>query len=205
MSLRSSSRVALLAVPVALALLAVPARTASAQGASVDLTLFGGIYVPTGDFDDLGSDIENQRSVALGGRLTFWGGGRIGVEGTFAFAPSDVDNPSGGGADIDARVVTGNASLLVGLLPSGSTAALFLRGGLALIARGGDAFENIDGKTDVGGVVGVGLRVPLGPVIGLRIDAEDYLYNAKFGSSRSSFQNDLMFTAGLAISLTGGR
>ncbi|HXE57312.1 MAG TPA: outer membrane beta-barrel protein [Gemmatimonadales bacterium] len=193
------------ALTLALLLAGPLAATAAAQRADLEFTPFAGAYVPTANFEDLGGDIGNETSAAIGARLTFWGGGRIGFEGTFAFAPSDIDNPPGGTLDVDAQVITGNASLLLGLLPAGQTSALFLRLGGAVIARGGDAFDNVDGKTDFGGVVGLGLRIPLGPRFGIRIDAEDYLYNAKFDDDgESSFQNDLMFTVGLAIPLSAG-
>jgi hypothetical protein len=199
-SFRLTARIVALAMGVALC---GPLTKSLAAQASVDLTPFAGAYVPTADLSNLGTSVKNKTSLAVGTRLTFWGAGRLGVEGTFAFAPSKLTSPPGGSVNVNARVVTGSASLLLGILPAGSTSALFLRAGPAVIARGGDAFNNISNKTKWGGVVGAGVRVPLGSV-GLRVDAEDYLYNGKFGSNgRSSFQNDLMFTAGLAIRLGG--
>lgn len=200
---RLTTRLARLAVGAALCgLLAQPL----AAQASVDLTPFAGMYLPTANFNNLGNTVKNKSSLAVGTRLTFWGAGRFGLEGTFAFAPSDLNNPPGGTVSVKARVITGSASLLLGLLPAGSTSAVFIRGGAALIARGGNAFNASQSKTRWGGVVGLGVRIPLGTSLGLRLDGEDYLYNAKFTTGgTSSFQNDLMFTAGLAIKLGGSK
>ena len=83
-------------------------------------------------------------------------------------------------------------------------------GGVAWIGRGGDAYNQItEGKSDVGGVVGAGLRLKLPGLFGIRADADAYLYEAQFTvdadgtpvTADKQFQVDLVLSAGLAIGL----
>ncbi len=92
----------------------------------------------------------------------------------------------------------------------GGIFAIHIGGGVALIGRGGDAFEEVGGTTDVGGVLNLGATFDVSPQVAIRLDVEDYLYSAKFEDdpsgveiSDSAFQNDLIFTGGLVIRLGG--
>jgi hypothetical protein len=60
--------------------------------------------------------------------------------------------------------------------------------------------EESESATDWGGVVGLGVRLPLGSSVGFRIDLEDYLYDGDF-SGDDDFQNDLVISAGLSLRL----
>lgn len=90
------------------------------------------------------------------------------------------------------------------------------KGGLAVIGHTssddpdlGDTalWDGADGTTDFGGVLGIGILLNVSDNIGVRIDAQDYLYSAKFSDEEtgeetdSEFQNDLLFSAGLSIGL----
>jgi hypothetical protein len=45
----------------------------------------------------------------------------------------------------------------------------------------------------------LGVKIPLGESIGLRLEGEDYFYGGDFYGGGRKFQNDLVLSAGLAI------
>ena len=84
-------------------------------------------------------------------------------------------------------------------------------GGVAVIARGGDFWKQlesqgfrVDGRTDPGLVIGAGVDLAVGRGLSLRVTVEDYVHRTKFvvddGSgaqeSESRQQNDLVISAG---------
>ncbi len=81
--------------------------------------------------------------------------------------------------------------------------AIHLGGGVALLSHGGDFWDGVDGTTDIGGVLNVGATFEVSEQVGIRLDVEDFLYAAKFTDNGeetdSKFQNDLVFTGGIAI------
>src|SRR4051812_50102475 len=75
------------------------APSAAAQG-GVELSPWAGVYIPTSnDFSTLTDDFSRDVSVIGGARLTFWGTGHLGVEGTGGVAPA----PTRGGGDHNAN------------------------------------------------------------------------------------------------------
>ncbi len=194
-------------VGAALILTSVTVTPASAQRANFELTPWVGAYVPTRNtFEGAFGDIKRRSSAGFGARLTYWGTGRVGFEGTFGFVPTKFEGPF----DItvneerrNAEVVLVNGRLLLGLTPSTSTLGVYLSAGGALLSFGGDAFDADRSSSQFGGVAGLGFRVPLGTRFGLRFDVEDYIYDGDFGAN-DQVQNDLVLSASLAIPLGGG-
>lgn len=213
------------------ALLAITsAAPAAAQHVMIDINGFGGLYLPTTDVIEFDTDLiglpgleataKQKTAAAFGGRITVWVQRAFGVEGGFAYALSDGDVELDG-QDIcdetfDGDAIVCDANVWFGSLkglyrfapPAGAIWAIHLGGGVAVIGRGGDAFEDADGTTDIGGVLNVGATFDLTPQVAIRLDAEDYLYSAQFEDSEtgieigdSKFQNDLLFTGGIAIRL----
>ncbi len=185
----------------ALALLGLMAgaRSAHAQG-SVSITPYAGIYVPTKNtFSSVGNSIRRNNSFIGGGRLTLWGRSLLGVEFVAGFAPARVEVA---GATINANrnsnVVVGALKLMVGVSPATSGLGFFVGAGPAIIRRGEDVLHSNRSQTDFGALVGAGLRLPLGQAIGVRFDAEDYMYGGNFSGTKS-YQNDLALTAGLSF------
>lgn len=201
---------------------------AAAQDKTVEFTPFAGVYLSTADlisetatFEgvDFEASFKQKTALAFGGRVTGWFTDMVGLEGDFAYALSDVEISAAGGGtaadvDADAGLWAGSGALVLAF-PAGEMAEFRAKGGLAVIGHtssddedldGGSLWEDVDGTTDVGGVLGIGLHLMISDNIGVRIDAQDYLYSAKFGDSDtgetdSQFQNDLLFTAGLSIGL----
>jgi hypothetical protein len=95
-------------------------------------------------------------------------------------------------------VFVGGAKLMLGLSPASSRLGIFLSGGPSIIRVGHNVARENESRTDWGGVVGVGLRIPFSESVGLRLETEDYFYGGNFDGSRK-FQNDLVLSAGLAL------
>ncbi len=185
---------------VAVLSLVLVARPARAQG-SVSLTPYAGIYVPTkNSFSSVGNSIKRNNSFVGGARLTLWGKSPLGLELSGGYSPARIKVA---GATINgerkSNVVLASLRLMIGLSPAASGLGLYVGAGPALIRRGSDVLNSSQSKTDFGGNIGAGLRLPIGHSIGVRFDAEDYLYDGNFDGSKK-FQNDLALTAGLSLS-----
>jgi hypothetical protein len=179
--------------------LALTARPAQAQG-SVSLTPYAGIYVPTrNSFSSVGNDIKRDNSFVGGARLTLWGKSPLGLEISGGYAPARVEIA---GATInatrDSKVAVASLRLMLGVSPAVTGVGFYVGAGPAIIRQGHDVLDPGQSTTDIGGNVGAGLRLPLGGGVGVRFDAEDYLYGGNFDGSKK-FQNDLALTAGLSI------
>lgn len=180
---------------------AVAVAPAAAQG-GFSVTPWAGAYIPTrNSFSTVGQDISRDNSLIGGARLTFWGRSPIGLELTAGFAPARV-RVSGTGTIINGerntQVFVGAAKLMLGLSPATSRLGIFLSGGPSIIRTGHNVGLQSQSSTDLGGVVGLGIRIPFSASVGLRLDTEDYFYGGNFDGSRK-FQNDLVLSAGLAI------
>jgi hypothetical protein len=187
---------------VAVATLAAGLATPAAAQGGVNLVPWAGVYVPTSNsVGGLGEDLSRDVSVAAGARLTFWGTGNLGFEVGGGYAPSKI-----GDEVVNERVnlLLANARLLLALSPVTNKVGFYIAGGPALLARGGNPFDDDRSSTDLGGVLGLGFRFGGGENsrVGFRIDLEDYLYNGDFGGG-DDFQNDLVASLGVSIALGG--
>jgi hypothetical protein len=172
---------------------------AVAQG-GFSVTPWAGAYVPTrNSFSTVGSDIKRDNSFIGGARLTFWGHSPVGFELTGGFAPARV-RVSGTtvNGDRNTQVFVGGAKIMLGLSPATSRLGIFLSGGPSIIRVGHNVGLQSQSSTNLGGVVGLGIRIPFSASVGLRLDTEDYFYGGNFDGSRK-FQNDLVLSAGLAL------
>jgi hypothetical protein len=164
-----------------------PLTTAAAQGKGrVELTPYLGMYLPVADIikeTDLGSGIsltfKQKSALTFGGRLSFGLSDRAALEGAFGYTSSDVRlEVSGvGGAALGGTVMTGSARVLYRLNQPTAPTGWHLIGGLAIVSRGGDIWDQIEsggtavnGRTDFGAVIGGGVRLPVGRRLALRID-----------------------------------
>ncbi len=187
--------------------------------------LIPGTLVPV----EVDLDGKQNSGFAIGGRLDGWLGRSLAVEGTFGWASSDVettrvleaaDTTLIDEATVGAAVWTASLRLVGKVVAVDRAAVILIGGGPALIGRSGDAYgapafdvpnaSSVRGTTDVGGVLGLEVRVDASARVAIRLDAEAYLYSLSiafddvvFGtvSSPSKFQTDLLFSAGFAIGL----
>lgn len=113
----------------------------------------------------------------------------------------------------DARIITVAADALLEIFRSPFTPfAAHLLGGLAVVNRGGDFydegggfFDELDGGTDIAALIGAGFRYGLSPRFGLRLEVRDYISSyTQSVSGRdldAELQNDLFVTLGLDVTL----
>lgn len=211
----------LLGVAAAFAFLGATPGLAQLPG--VEFEPYLGVFVPVLDLVDDEIDVvggtsavtaSQKSALAFGGRLTVWLPGPLGVEGNFVYALSDVEQTFDGAAeDVDANAWALDGRLILQFGVPLAPISFHVNGGVALIDHGGDAYESVtDGDSSIGGVVGAGLRVKLPGLLGIRLDAQSYIYSSEitiddpdFGGEvmlGSQFQADVVLSAGLVISLT---
>jgi len=179
----------------------------------IEIEPYVGVYIPFADLADGvvdGADVlaSQKEALVVGGRLGL-GLGILAVEGNFMYAFSDGETVVDGETDSEsAGIWAADARLLWKLLPG--PISLHLSGGVAFIGRGGDFYSDItDGKTDLGGALGAGIRVKLPGILAIRGDADLYLYSSELTADTvggevtldSQFQTDLVLSAGLVFSL----
>ncbi len=212
------------AIVLALFLTTPPAL--SAQEIQVAISGFGGAAIPTADLVDVliptvgAFNFGHETGWTAGGRLAVWPTSRLGVEVEGAYLASDVEVVgvlAGFAADtsISASLFAGSLNVMYAVLaPPLEAVALYLSGGIGLVSRSGDFFEDLDDSTDIAGVVGLGLRYGLGPGWRIRLDVRDYISSFKnealdeqlepAGGADAKLQNDLMISAGVEVYFTPG-
>lgn len=204
------------------------ARPAAAQG--ITFTPFVGSFYSLGKYFDADIDLgnfggsgtanftmEQTNTVAFGARLAFPIGATLSLEGEGTYSSSEVrftgTDAAGPGVDLATNlkgsVITG--SLRGVLRPRRSN--LNLIAGVAVVSHGGDAwdFDTNDKLTNIGGVVGFGLRANVTPKLALNITAEAFLYSfdpdesddTQNGFFKEKMQSDLIVSIGIPIQLTG--
>jgi hypothetical protein len=179
----------------------------------IEIEPYVGVYIPFADLADQAiQDVDiiasQKEALAVGARVGL-GLGIVAVEGNFMYAFSDGEVTDDEGTTSEsASIWAADARLLLTLLPG--PISLHLSGGPALIGRSGDFYSDVtDGKTDLGGAVGAGLRVKLPGILAIRGDADLYVYSSKLtvdtgvGQEEldSQLQADLVLSAGLVLSL----
>jgi hypothetical protein len=213
-----------LVILTALGAALIAAPSAPAQR-GLDFVPFAGFYAPTTNMMNPafpGVPAMTQRSSVLGGRVTWWLPSRVGIEGTLAYAPSNV-NPSATYDCCDAaHVITASARVLAPVLSVGGSPLLRVGGGMGVVSHGGRAYANTSGATSIAGIASAGMALRLGPTpLMLRLDAEDYLFKPHLGAQpgcdragytgfcgqllraptafKPQFQNDVVLSVGLAF------
>ena len=172
-----------------------------------------GVYIPTTELLRAvdGEEFEQQISLTVGGQLDLWFGDRVGVQGTGSYAPSALTVSANGASAVeDANIFTGTGRLLLYLIPDSSPVSFLVTGGVAVISRGGTAYEQLTDKTAIGGAFGASVGFRLGPVVDLRVTADSYLYNAGVLTQVPGavvedrvLQRDIQLSFGFGIPLVG--
>jgi len=103
----------------------------------------------------------------------------------------------------DANLLFGSARASFHAIPMTQPLWLTLNGGVSMIKRGGQAYENLEDKTDVGGVVGATVGFRLGSMLSFYVAAEDYIYGRKIDETTfdadSKTQNDVQVSIGFGF------
>lgn len=109
------------------------------------------------------------------------------------------------------RVVTFSGKVLYDLSQSESNVGIHIGAGPAVIARGGELYDEgeFEGTTDVGLVLGAGVRLPIGQRLKLSLELEDFISSVVLSEggvdSQSQLQNDMMVSFGVSIPLGASR
>lgn len=188
--------------------------------AQVTLTPYVGSYYAASSIvpKSSGFTVDQTNTATFGARLTLPIGPVMALEGTFAFASSDIafvvpdacvdQSPTPNVWDCSTNL---KGSLILGsarvrFRPRRSN-LYFLVGG-AYAKHGGKAWDDplTSDLSDIGAVVGFGLRASITPQVPLNIGAEAYIYSFDPDGSGTVFsaqtQSDLLFTIGIPISLS---
>ncbi len=191
----------LLAAITALLLGAAPAE---AQRLSISPTI--GVYIPTSELvkASQGAEFKQEIALSVGGRLGITLSPRFGLETSVSYVPSNLR------FTFDETETTTDANLLLGTvratfhaIPMTSPVWLSLNGGVSMIRRGGEAYENAEDNSDVGGVVGATVGFRLGSMLSFYVAAEDYIYGSRVESldalEDSRTQNDVQIAFGFGF------
>jgi len=141
-----------------------------------------GAYIPTTELVQAasGQKFKQEIGLAVGLRAALLFGERFGVTATGSYVPSDLHvtfDSTGAEQKAKANLWFGSARASFYLIPPTKPFYAGVNGGVALIGRGGKAYEGADNnKTDVGGVVGALVGFRLGS-LGLYLAADDYIYH----------------------------
>jgi hypothetical protein len=186
------------------AALALAAPRAEAQRVSLSPTI--GVYIPTSELVKAAEGQEFKQEVALsvGGRLGVTLSPRFGVETSVSYVPSNLR------FTFDQTETTTDANLLLGTvratfhaIPMTSPVWLTINGGASMIRRGGEAYEDVEDRSDVGGVVGATVGFRLGSMMSFYVAAEDYIYGTKVEAAElqdlSQTQNDVQIALGFGF------
>ncbi|HEY7503702.1 MAG TPA: outer membrane beta-barrel protein [Gemmatimonadales bacterium] len=190
---------------LAAAALALAVAPAEAQRVSLSPTI--GVYIPTSELVKAAEGQEFKQEVALsvGGRLGVTLSPRFGVETSVSYVPSSLR------FTFDETQTTTDANLLLGTvratfhaIPMTSPVWLTVNGGASMIRRGGEAYEDVEDRNDVGGVVGATVGFRLGSALSFYVAAEDYIYGTKveeadLGGDLSQTQNDVQIAFGFGF------
>jgi outer membrane protein W len=211
------------------------ANAAAQMSGRIVLTPYAAAYVPSNDLVKASAvggglsvvgNAKHQAGFAYGLNGSYWLNDRTAIElgGAYAFSDvkgslltSDVGGVTSGSSSENAHVIFGSAKVMFHLLPPDSKFNLRLGVGPAIISRGGTAYKSdaegkVTGLTDVGAAMSLCSRIPLAKDVGIRLRAENYLYQAKLkfvdkldpsGSFAfdSRIQNDFIFSAGVQLFL----
>jgi hypothetical protein len=182
------------------------ATSAAAQKVSLSPTI--GVYIPTTELIKAanGEEFKQEVALAVGGRLGLNFGRRFGVFTSVSYVPSSLrfsfnQNES----TLDANLLFGTARATVYAIPTTSPVWLSFNGGASLIKRGGEAYEDVEDQTDVGGVVGATIGLNLGGFLSFYVAAEDHIYGTTFAEATTleekRTQNDVQLVVGFGVPL----
>jgi hypothetical protein len=202
-----SKSLRLAALPAVLTALAVPLAAQQAMEQprlhAVELTFHGGYFQPGGTTGAVGGINLTRRAAWVGGARfdAYAPGGLWGVEAAASYSPERILQ-SGSGGNIGSRrtnALIGTAKFLIGRSPRKSGISYMLSAGLGALHRKKSVLDSSVKSTDVTGVGGLMIRIPIDGQVGLRLDGDALLYNADYGTGKK-MRSDLVLTAGLGIS-----
>ena len=196
----------LAALSASLAAVAVEAAPLAAQSMqrmprihAVELTFAAGFFQPTGPEGQSGTTtLTRKPSWEAGVHFGAYSkSGRWGAEVSAGYAPERVS--LGGNGSRRTHLTYGTLRALFGKSPRRPGISIMGGAGLSLHHRQYSILDSDVATNNVGGATSLLVRIPIDDQVGLRLDAEDLIYRADFGSGKK-LRNDFIMTAGLGIS-----
>jgi hypothetical protein len=178
-------------------LLAAPAALRAQVTGSIGL--LAGYYRPYGHFDPasiydtgLPGQPSDLRGVLKGvaGQLTF--GRRFGVEAQLTTAGSTIpvaNTPAGPRGPTNVSVDMATLEGEYDVSPTPQRYQVWLEAGPALVRHGSDAYAPYHDPTSVGGALGIGLTVPLGPHFQIATNLNTVWYTFDLGMPAEDQRN----------------
>jgi hypothetical protein len=165
----------------------------------VELTFSAGYFRPTGPAGQLGSvSLIRKGTWEAGVHFGAYAkNGRWGAEVSAGYAPERVSQ--GGQGSRRTHLTYGTLRALFGRSPRKPGISVMAGAGLSVHHRQNSILNSDVGTSNVGGAASLLVRIPIDDQVGLRLDAQDLIYRADFGSG-SKLRNDLVLSAGLGIS-----
>jgi hypothetical protein len=186
--------------------IAITAPRLAAQRVFLSPTL--GVYIPTTELVKAanGQEFKQEIALAVGGRLGVNFTPRFGIVTSVSYVPSSLRfSFNQNETKTDANLLFGSARASYQLIPFTSPVWMGLNAGASLVKRGGDAYANLEDKTDVGGVVGATVGFRLGSVVSFYVAADDYIYGTTFADpgtlEEKKTQNDVHLSLGFGVPL----
>lgn len=186
--------------------LAALSRPALAQRVSLSPTI--GVYIPTSELVKAanGEEFKQEIALAVGGRLGLNFTPRLGLVTSVSYVPSNLRfTLNQNETKTDANLLFGTARATYYVLPTTAPVWFNINGGGSLVKRGGEAYDSLEDKTDIGGVVGATLGFNLRGFLSFYVAAEDYIYGTSFVESgtleEKKTQNDVQLALGFGVPL----
>jgi hypothetical protein len=199
-------RAFVLSLYVLIVALSVWPTRAMAQRVSLSPTI--GVYIPTSELVKAanGEEFKQEIALAVGGRLGLNFTPRLGLVTSVSYVPSNLRFTfNQNETKTDANLLFGTARVTYYVLPTTSPVWLNINAGGSLVKRGGEAYESLEDKTDIGGVVGTTVGFNLGGMLSFYVAAEDYIYGTTFVESgtleEKKTQNDIQLAVGFGVPL----
>jgi hypothetical protein len=184
--------------------LTLGAATVEAQRVSLSPTI--GVYIPTSELVKAAEGEEFKQEVALsvGGRLGVTLTPRFGIETSVSYVPSNLRFTfDGTRTETDANLLLGTLRATFHAIPMTSPVWVTLNSGASMVRRGGEAYENVEDRSDIGGVVGATVGFRLGSMLSFYVAAEDYIYGRRVEAGDlgdgSRTQNDVQIAVGFGF------
>jgi hypothetical protein len=201
-----SVRAFVLSLCVLILALSVWPTRAMAQRVSLSPTI--GVYIPTSELVKAanGEEFKQEIALAVGGRLGLNFTPRLGLVTSVSYVPSNLRfSFNQNETKTDANLLFGTARATYYVLPTTSPVWLNINAGGSLVKRGGEAYDSLEDKTDIGGVVGTTVGFNLGGLLSFYVAAEDYIYGTTFVESgtleEKKTQNDIQLAVGFGVPL----
>lgn len=166
---------------------------------AVELTFSAGYFQPTGPSGQLGTvELTRKPSWNAGAHFGAYAkGGKWGAEVSAGYAPERVSQ--GGQGSRRTHLTYATLRGLYGKSPRKPGISIMAGAGVSVLHRGYSVLDYDVATNHFGGALSLFVRIPIDDQVGLRLDAEDLISRADFGSG-NKLRNDLVLTAGLGIS-----